>query len=93
MSNRDQWRHGGRFAKKKQLRKRLSAFLSAKELKDIVTPYMNKKIVTAGITYKNLSDAFESCNDYGIENLLCKNRQKAVTKDKNIFKQIRVHFL
>ena len=59
------------------------------ELKKVITDYMNKKMGSAGISYENLLNAFDSSNEFGIENLVCKNREKGITKDKNILKQIK----
>ena len=37
-----------------------------KQLKNVVSDYMNKKIVTAGVSYENLLNAFETSNEFGI---------------------------
>lgn len=54
---------------------------------------MNKKFVAAGISYEILSNAYQDSAELGLKALLCDGREKPVTKDKKIFKNILAHFL
>lgn len=63
-----------------------------RELTTVITPYMNKKLVTAGITYEMLSQAFQKSQETGIKKLLTGDKDEAMTKNKRISKTISSHF-
>lgn len=64
-----------------------------KELKTVITDYMNKKLVNAGISYEKLANAFKHSEEFGIIKLLCENQEKPITKDQKILQKINVHFI
>lgn len=63
-----------------------------KELKDVITDYMNRKLVVDGISYEMLFNACKNLEGQDSKVLLCQNQEKPVTKDKKVLQKIIEHF-